>query len=95
MESYNHRLFYVTPRKLSDIEARILPAILNSTLVALLKHFYGRYAGTEGTLDTEIIDCLLLRGLGFRQGRGISLKVHQPVEARETKRAGVHRCKAR
>jgi len=56
----NHRLFYVTPRNLSDTEAQILPAILNSTVVALVKHFYGRYAGTEGTLDTEIIDCLLL-----------------------------------
>jgi len=33
---------------------------LNSTLAALVKHFYGRYAGAEGTLDTEIIDCLLL-----------------------------------
>jgi hypothetical protein len=56
----NHRLFYITPRNLSEIEAQILPAILNSTLVALMKHFYGRYAGTEGTLDTEVIDCLLL-----------------------------------
>ena len=56
----NHRLFYVSPRDLSDVEARIVPAILNSTLTALVKHFYGRYAGSEGTLDTEIIDCLLL-----------------------------------
>jgi hypothetical protein len=56
----NHRLFYIAPRNLSNAEAKILPAILNSTLVALVKHFYGRYAGTEGTLDTEIIDCLLL-----------------------------------
>jgi hypothetical protein len=56
----NHRLFYINPRNLSNTEAQILPAILNSTLVALVKHFYGRYAGTEGTLDTEIIDCLLL-----------------------------------
>ena len=56
----NHRLFYVTPRNLTENEASILPAILNSTIVALVKHFYGRYAGSEGTLDTEIIDCLLL-----------------------------------
>jgi hypothetical protein len=56
----NHRLFYITPQNLSNIEGKILPAILNSTLVALVKHFYGRYAGTEGTLDTEVIDCLLL-----------------------------------
>ncbi|MGA2867388.1 MAG: N-6 DNA methylase [Verrucomicrobiota bacterium] len=56
----NHRLFYVAPRDLNEFEAAALPAILNSTLVALVKHFYGRYAGSEGTLDTEIIDCLLL-----------------------------------
>jgi len=56
----NHRLFYMSPRNLSDIEARIVPFILNSTLMALVKHFYGRYAGSEGTLDTEVIDCLLM-----------------------------------
>jgi hypothetical protein len=28
--------------------------------MALVKHFHGRYAGAEGTLDTEVIDCLLL-----------------------------------
>jgi hypothetical protein len=56
----NHRLFYVIPRESSAPAALILPAILNSTLVALIKHFYGRYAGSEGTLDTEVIDCLLL-----------------------------------
>ena len=56
----NHRLFYVTPKNLNQAEADILPAILNSTFVALVKHFYGRYAGTEGTLDTEVVDCLLL-----------------------------------
>ncbi len=65
----NHRLFYVTPRNLTGTEAGILPAILNSTFVAFVKHFYGRYAGTEGALDTEVIDCLLLdvpdpRGIG-------------------------------
>ena len=56
----NHRLFYVAPLKLTKHAAMALPAILNSTIVALIKHFYGRYAGSEGTLDTEIIDCLLL-----------------------------------
>jgi hypothetical protein len=35
-------------------------AILNSTLVALFKTFYGRYAGTEGNLKTEVIDALAL-----------------------------------
>jgi hypothetical protein len=35
-------------------------AILNSTLVGLLKNFFGRYTGTEGSLDTEVIDVRLI-----------------------------------
>jgi hypothetical protein len=35
-------------------------AILNSTLVAWIKTFYGRYAGTEGNLKTEVVDVNLL-----------------------------------
>ena len=35
-------------------------AILNCTLVDLFKHFYGRYAGSEGTLKTEVVDVLML-----------------------------------
>ena len=31
-------------------------AVLNSTIVALWKTFYGRYAGTEGNLKTEVVD---------------------------------------
>jgi hypothetical protein len=41
-------------------EKVVLPAILNSTLVGLFKHFYGRYAGAEGTLKTEVVDVLLM-----------------------------------
>jgi hypothetical protein len=41
-------------------EARSLVPILNSTLVGLSKAFYGRYAGTEGNLKTEIVDVFML-----------------------------------
>jgi hypothetical protein len=34
--------------------------ILNSTLIALIKAFYGRYAGTEGNLKTEVVDVMML-----------------------------------
>src|SRR5262249_5023696 len=34
--------------------------ILNSTVVAFVKPFYGRYAGTEGNLKTEVVDSLLI-----------------------------------
>jgi hypothetical protein len=56
----NHRLFDIHPLELKDYEQGALMGILNSTLVGLVKHFYGRYAGSEGTLDTEIVDVLML-----------------------------------
>lgn len=37
-----------------------MAAILNSTLVGLVKIYFGRYAGTEGNLKTEIVDVNLL-----------------------------------
>jgi hypothetical protein len=38
----------------------LLAAVLNSTLVGLFKFYFGRYAGTEGTLKTEVVDVNLL-----------------------------------
>lgn len=38
----------------------LVGAVLNSTLVGYFKCFYGRYAGTEGNLKTEIVDVTLL-----------------------------------
>jgi hypothetical protein len=54
----NHNLFDLHP--FDDSHEKALVAILNSTLVALIKTFYGRYAGTEGNLKTEVIDVLTL-----------------------------------
>jgi len=56
----NHNLFYVSAPGLSEPQQETLPAILNSTLVALMKTYYGRYAGTEGNLKTEVVDVNLL-----------------------------------
>jgi chaperonin cofactor prefoldin len=39
---------------------KVAAAVLNSTLVALFKIYFGRYAGTEGNLKTEVIDVNLL-----------------------------------
>jgi len=44
-------------------------AVLNSTLVGLFKTFYGRFAGTEGNLKTEVVDVNLLE---VPDPRGIS-----------------------
>ena len=57
----NHNLFDVAADDLKARERKALVAILNSTLVGLFKTFYGRYAGTEGNLKTEVVDVNLLQ----------------------------------
>jgi len=52
----NHNLFEISAPRLSRLERRVLVAVLNSTLLGLFKNFYGRYAGTEGNLKTEVVD---------------------------------------
>src|ERR1017187_2019760 len=56
----NNNLYDIHPIGLTQLEQKVLMAILNSTLVALFKHFYGRYAGSEGTLKTEVVDAHML-----------------------------------
>src|SRR5207302_7753731 len=57
----NHNLFDLAARDtLKPRERDVFVAVLNSTLVGLFKTFYGRYAGTEGNLKTEVIDVNLL-----------------------------------
>ena len=56
----NHNLFDLAPANLSAVECKALVAVLNSTLVGLFKTFYGRFAGTEGNLKTEVVDVNLL-----------------------------------
>jgi len=56
----NHNLFDVHDINLADEAKRALMPVLNSTIVAFIKPFYGRYAGTEGNLKTEVVDTLLI-----------------------------------
>ncbi len=56
----NHNLFDITPNDKSALQAKAFVAVLNSTLVGLFKTFYGRYAGTEGNLKTEVVDVKLI-----------------------------------
>jgi len=56
----NKRFFDVASDSLSRRECDALVAILNSTLIGLWKNFYGRYTGTEGSLDTEVIDARMI-----------------------------------
>ena len=50
----NHNLFDVWPDV--QVEARVLWAVLNSSVVALVKQQFGRLAGVEGNLKTEVVD---------------------------------------
>jgi type I restriction-modification system DNA methylase subunit len=54
----NHRLFDIWARQ--GIDGRLLWGVLNSTVVALSKHQFGRLAGIEGNLDTEVIDVKMM-----------------------------------
>lgn len=56
----NCNLYTLVPTLTERHEAVALVAILNSTIMSLLKHFYGRYVGAEGTLKTEIVDVVLM-----------------------------------
>jgi len=56
----NCNLYDVASERLNKRERDALLAILNSTLVGLFKTFYGRFAGTEGNLKTEVVDVNLL-----------------------------------
>lgn len=56
----NCNLYDVASDNLNETEQRVLVAVLNATLVGLFKTFYGRFAGTEGNLKTEVVDVNLL-----------------------------------
>jgi hypothetical protein len=56
----NHNLFDLSSDLLSKRETAALCALLNSSLIGLFKTFYGRWAGTEGNLKTEVVDVNLL-----------------------------------
>ncbi len=56
----NHRMFDLLRADLNKAQCSLLVAVLNSTWIGLAKTFYGRYTGTEGSLDTEVIDVELI-----------------------------------
>jgi hypothetical protein len=74
----NCNLYTVVPELKNRNERIALAAILNSTLVALFKCFYGRYAGTEGTLKTEVVDTVLLE---IPDPRGVSPELAERLDS--------------
>jgi type I restriction-modification system DNA methylase subunit len=43
-----------------SLDTKLLCAVLNSTIVALSKHQFGRYMGREGNLKTEVVDVKMM-----------------------------------
>ena len=68
----NHNLFDLASDELSQRERSALLAVLNSTMIGLFKTFYGRFAGTEGNLKTEVIDVNLIE---VPDPRGVSVAI--------------------
>jgi hypothetical protein len=56
----NCNLYDITLLDEKTCPPNLLAAVLNSTLVAMMKTYFGRYAGTEGNLKTEVVDVNLL-----------------------------------
>jgi hypothetical protein len=54
----NCRLYELTA--LGEYDTLAFTAVLNSTIVALWRNFYGRYTGTEGALETMVLDTRLI-----------------------------------
>ena len=85
----NHNLFDVHPCEPSDTAVGSLQAIVNSTLVANFKTFYGRYAGTEGNLKTEVVDVNLMEVPDPRRANeAVAAKLREAFErlcARDTR----------
>jgi hypothetical protein len=55
----NCRLYDVAMRS-PEANPLVLAAVLNSTVVALWRSFYGRYTGTEGAMETMVVDALMI-----------------------------------
>lgn len=53
----NCNLYNVSP---TDGDSDLWWAVLNSTVVTLSKHQFGRYAGREGALKTEVVDVRMM-----------------------------------
>jgi len=74
----NCNLYDVASDGLLAREQKALLAVLNSTLIGLFKTFYGRFAGTEGNLKTEVVDVNLLE---VPDPRGISASLARRLGA--------------
>lgn len=73
----NHNLFDVHSLMPDPLATRALMPVLNSSLVALIKIFFGRYAGTEGNLKTEIVDVVMIE---VPDPRNVTIEIAEKLE---------------
>ena len=73
----NCNLYDVGSDTLTATEQMTLVASLNSTIVGFFKAFYGRFAGTEGNLKTEVVDVNLME---VPDPRGVSSTLSKRLE---------------
>ncbi|MGH7813932.1 MAG: HsdM family class I SAM-dependent methyltransferase [Candidatus Binataceae bacterium] len=85
----NHNLFDLSARNGDPTGRRVIVAVLNSTLSALWKTFYGRFAGTEGNLKTEVVDVKLMEVPDFRNASPqVAGKILTAFDKLQTRLAG-------
>jgi len=86
----NHNLFDIHPLTGEARARRALIPILNSTLIAFIKSFYGRYAGTEGNLKTEVVDVVMLEIPDPRRATEVQVRKLESALARIQRREVTH-----
>ena len=74
----NCNLYDIDSDTLNATEQVALVASLNSTIVGFFKTFYGRFAGTEGNLKTEVVDVNLM---DVPDPRRVSVTLSKRLEA--------------
>ena len=74
----NCNLYDLGSDTLNATEQIALVSSLNSTIVGFFKTFYGRFAGTEGNLKTEVVDVNLME---VPDPRRVSLTLSKRLEA--------------
>ena len=73
----NCNLYDLDSDTFNATEQIALVASLNSTIVGFFKTFYGRFAGTEGNLKTEVVDVNLME---VPDPRGVSATLSRRLE---------------
>ena len=85
----NCNLYNLDSDTLDATERVALVSSLNSTIVGFFKTFYGRFAGTEGNLKTEVVDVKLMEVPDPRRvSASLSKRLEAALESLATRESG-------